>query len=103
MIPSLIGVTNFVKASTRPLLNFGVVVHLVDSAGLCVVCGRWLSAVPRVAGTEADLMQARSLQQLWKDQGLDNSGVETYDVLLSYPGNDSAPNKVREEISLGTM
>ena len=55
---------------------------------------RWLSAIPRIAGTEADLKQAKALKQIWKEQGLDNSGIEVYDVLLSYPGNDSFPNKV---------
>ena len=55
---------------------------------------RWLSAILRIAGTEADLKQAEALKQIWKEQGLDNSGIEVYDVLLSYPGNDSFPNKV---------
>ncbi len=55
---------------------------------------RLVTKAPRVAGTEADRMQAKMYEQMWADQGLDQSGIEGYDVLLSYPGNSTAENKV---------
>ena len=59
--------------------------------------------MPRIAGTRADLRQAKALEQIWKDQGLDNSGIEAYDVLLSYPGNNSFPNKVSTKNSASIL
>ena len=76
------------------MLNFRISLKLFNGYLSIVLIGRWLSAMPRIAGTRADLRQAKALEQIWKDQGLDNSGIEAYDVLLSYPGNNSFPNKV---------
>lgn len=50
--------------------------------------------MPRLAGTQADQLQAKAVQQMWRTQGLDTAGIEAYNVLLSYPGDKSSPNKV---------
>ncbi|CAC5360684.1 NAALAD [Mytilus coruscus] len=44
-----------------------------------------LSENPHLAGTPADLKQAKELETFWKKHGMDEVFITPYDVLLSYP------------------
>jgi len=49
-----------------------------------------------MAGTEAELLNAEWLAELWRQQGLDEVHMVPYEVLLSYP-HKRKPNLVRIE------
>ena len=51
-----------------------------------------MSENPHLAGTNADLQQAKELEQFWKDVGLDETFITPYDVLLSYPETTDKDN-----------
>ncbi|KAF2349679.1 Transferrin receptor-like dimerization domain [Trinorchestia longiramus] len=55
---------------------------------------RFLTSQPHIGGTEAELLTAEWVAELWRNQGLDDVAVVPYDVLLSYP-DPVAPNMVR--------
>lgn len=52
------------------------------------------SSEPRLAGTAKDLELALQIERQWKDNGLDEVHLSTYDVLLNYP-NSSLPNVIQ--------
>ena len=43
-----------------------------------------------MAGTKADFRQARRLQEFWESVGLDQTKLDPYEVLLSYPDPHAA-------------
>ncbi|XP_063430342.1 putative N-acetylated-alpha-linked acidic dipeptidase [Mytilus trossulus] len=56
-----------------------------------------LSENPHLAGTPADLKQAKELEQFWKDNGMDEVFITPYEVLLSYPNttDESIMNQIQ--------
>ncbi|KAK3094037.1 hypothetical protein FSP39_023279 [Pinctada imbricata] len=49
---------------------------------------RDLTELPHLAGTDADYRQAKELTDFWKAEGLDETFLTPYDILLSYPNNE---------------
>ena len=60
---------------------------------------RYLSAKPHLAGTEENNEIGNWIEQKWKDYGFETFR-ETYNVLLSYPGNETNRNKVQMALDL---
>jgi hypothetical protein len=54
---------------------------------------RDLTEKPHLAGTPADLGQAKELKAFWEEAGLDTVNIIPYKVLLSIPDPDN-PNKI---------
>ena len=56
---------------------------------------RYLTRVPHVAGTPADLQGAKHIRDTWESQGLDTVNIKAYKVLLQYPSSEKGKeNKV---------
>ena len=53
---------------------------------------------PHEGGTEAERETANFVSQTWKNQGLDEVHLASYDVLLSYPQQDK-PNYVGSSLT----
>ncbi|CAG2195791.1 NAALAD [Mytilus edulis] len=64
-----------------------------------------LSENPHLAGTPADLKQAKELETFWKDNGMDEVFITPYDVLLSYPNttDESIMNQIQILNGLGDI
>ncbi|KAK3886158.1 hypothetical protein Pcinc_009660 [Petrolisthes cinctipes] len=56
-------------------------------------CHRYLTQRPHVAGTKAEMENAMWVADRWREQGWDQVHLVPYQVLLSYPKNDT-PNLV---------